>query len=269
MMIASRPKLVEAALQQKAILTFADLTLAYSTSKGPVTAVKDLSLDIGEGEFVCVLGPSGCGKSTLLKIAAGLLRPTAGKVALDGNPINGPNAKVGIVFQHPTLLPWKTVLDNVLVPVRALKLPMEIYRPIAIELLRLVGLGEFLGQYPHELSGGMQQRVGIARGLVHDPKVLLMDEPFAALDAMTREFMMSELLRIWTRTKKSVLFITHSIPEAVFLADRVVTLSGRPGRVIDTQAIDLPRPRELAVMADRSFGEYCGHLRGLFNARSP
>lgn len=249
------------------LLSFSNLTLGYNTAKGQIVALRDLSFDVAQGEFVSILGPSGCGKSTLLKIAAGLLPPTEGSVTLLGSEITGPSRAVGIVFQQPTLLPWKTVIENVLLPIRALKLPMAKYRPRAVDLLKLVGLGDFMDQYPHELSGGMQQRVGIARGLVHDPQVLLMDEPFAALDAMTREFMMRELQSIWLETKKSVLFITHSIPEAVFLSDRVVTLSGRPGRVIDTHVVDLPRPRDLSVMSEKTFGEHCGYLRRLFDTQ--
>jgi NitT/TauT family transport system ATP-binding protein len=250
------------------MLSFDRLSLAYRSKKADIVALRDLTLHVDKGEFVSVLGPSGCGKSTLLKIAAGLLKPTAGSIKLAGVPVSGPSREVGIVFQQPTLLPWKTVIENVLVPVRALKLPMAEYRPRASELLQLIGLGEFADRYPHELSGGMQQRVGIARGLVHDPKVLLMDEPFAALDAMTREFMMGELQSIWIKTRKSVLFITHSIPEAAFLSDRVVTLSGRPGSVVDNHLIELRRPRDLSIMSQPVFGEQCGHLRQLFDSAS-
>ncbi len=257
-----------AADRQDAILSISNLDLIYGSTRGPVTAVKDFSLTVRRGEFVSILGPSGCGKSTLLKVVSGLLSPTAGKVVLNGRDVTSPRADTGVVFQQPTLLPWKTVLENVLVPIRALRRPVNDYRDPAVDLLKLVGLGDFLNHYPHELSGGMQQRVGIARGLIHDPTLLLMDEPFAALDAMSREFMMLELQRIWMQAKKSVIFITHSIPEAVFLSDRVITMSARPGRVIDEHPIDLPRPREAGTMGSAAFGDYCNHFRNLFGTKA-
>lgn len=180
-----------------ALLTASNLSVVYRTSKGPITAVDNLSLQLGAGEFVSVLGPSGCGKSTLIKVFSGLLKPSGGKALLNGTPIDEPRGDVGIVFQQPTLLPWKTVLDNVLVPIRALGMNVADGRAKAMELLRLVGLEKFASNYPSELSGGMQQRVGIARGLIHDPALLLMDEPFSALDTMTRDRMSIELQRIW------------------------------------------------------------------------
>lgn len=247
------------------VLVLDAVALSYGTASRPIVALSELSLGIGCGEFVSILGPSGCGKSTLLKIVAGLLKPTSGSVTLAGEAVAGPRHDVGVVFQQPTLLPWKTVLGNVLVPIRCLKRPIKDYRERAVSLLRLVGLVDFLDNYPHELSGGMQQRVGIARGLIHDPSILLMDEPFAALDALSREAMMKELQRIWWGTGKSVLFITHSIPEAVFLSDRVVTLSPRPGRVIDSVSIDIERPRRLDVMRSQSFADYCHGLRMLLD----
>jgi len=253
---------------QDSILSISNLDLIYGSTRGPVVAVKDFSLTIKRGEFVSILGPSGCGKSTLLKVVSGLLSPTSGKVVLNGQEVKGPRADTGVVFQQPTLLPWKSVLENVLVPIRALRRPVNEYRERAVDLLKLVGLGDFLNHYPHELSGGMQQRVGIARGLIHDPMLLLMDEPFAALDAMSREFMMLELQRIWMSTKKSVIFITHSIPEAVFLSDRVITMSARPGRVIDEHRIELPRPREASTMGSAAFGNYCTHFRNLFGTQA-
>lgn len=250
------------------VLSIDQMSLVYSSSRGPIAAIKELSFSIRKGEFISILGPSGCGKSTLLRIVSGLLRPTSGRIVLADKEVKGPRPEVGIVFQQPTLLPWKTVLDNVLVPIRAMGLPVADYKARAHELLRLVGLGDFIAHYPYELSGGMQQRVGIARGLIHDPAMLLMDEPFAALDAMSREFMMDELQKIWMTTGKSVLFITHSIPEAVYLSDRVLTLSSRPGRVIDDLPIDLPRARDMATMGQAAFGEYASHLRALFRADS-
>ncbi len=242
-----------------------NLALTYSSSRGPIKALESLDARLGEGEFLSVLGPSGCGKSTLLKVAAGLLKPTSGSVFLGGVPINGPRADVGIVFQQPTLLPWQTALDNVLLPIRTLGMNLGEGRDRAHAMLKLVGLDKFANHYPGELSGGMQQRVGIARGLIHDPALLLMDEPFAALDAMTREHMMLELQRIWMAAGKSVIFITHSIPEAVFLSDRIVVLSARPGRTIREVDVDLPRPRTLDTMADKAFAEHCNSLRALFS----
>lgn len=240
------------------------LTVTYASSRGNLTALQDVSLEVRQGEFVAVLGPSGCGKSTLLRIASGLLKPTRGSVRLGGLPVNGPRQDVGIVFQQATLLPWKTVLENVLVPIRSLNLPLAAGRKRAEELLELVGLEKFAQHHPYELSGGMQQRVGIARGLVHDPSLMLMDEPFGALDAMTREHMTMELQSLWWRTRKSVLFITHSIPEAVFLADRIIVLSPRPGRVLEEIQVTIPRPRRADSMGDPDFIKVCNHLRSLF-----
>ena len=249
---------------RQALFSADRLAVTYASSRGPVKALEDMSATLGQGEFLSVLGPSGCGKSTLLKVVAGLLKPSGGTVTLRGAPITGPRPDVGIVFQQPTLLPWQTTLDNVLLPVRTLGMDSAAGREKALALLRLVGLEKFANHSPGELSGGMQQRVGIARGLVHDPALLLMDEPFAALDAMTREHMMMELQRIWMAAGKSVMFITHSIPEAVFLSDRIVVLSSRPGRTIREIAVDLPRPRTLETMAEKPFAEHCNALRALF-----
>jgi NitT/TauT family transport system ATP-binding protein len=240
------------------------VTLTYKTKTGLITALKDLTLGINRSEFVSVIGPSGCGKSTLLRAVSGLLPVTSGRIALGGVPVTGPRPEVGIVFQTPTLLPWKTVIENVLVPARALGLDAASSRAKAGELLRLVRLEAFADNYPNELSGGMQQRVGLARGLIHDPEILLMDEPFAALDAITRDRMGAVLQRLWMMTKKSVLFITHHIPEAVFLSDRIVTLSPRPARILGEVTIDFPRPRTLATMADPRFAELCNRLRAEF-----
>jgi NitT/TauT family transport system ATP-binding protein len=248
-------------------LSLRNVSLVYQTDRGLIAALKDLTFEVEPGEFVSILGPSGCGKSTVMKILSGLLRPSSGVASVAGAEVTGPRADVGVVFQQPTLLPWKNNLENVLVPIRAQRLPIESNRKKALDLLDLVGLGDFCFHYPQDLSGGMQQRVGIARGLVTDPKVLLMDEPFAALDAMSRENMMAELQRIWTATGKSILFITHSIPEAVFLSDRVITFSERPGKVIDEIKIDLPRDRDISTMSLPEFNRYCFHLRSLFNAK--
>jgi NitT/TauT family transport system ATP-binding protein len=242
------------------------LSLTYRTRNGQIDALRDVSFDIREGEFVAILGPSGCGKSTLLKLAAGLLSPTSGSMNIAGTPIGKPRRDVGVAFQKPTLLPWKTVLENVLVPAHTLGLDIGAATQRARELLQLVGLADFARNYPKELSGGMQQRVGLARMLVHDPGLLLMDEPFSALDAMTRETLMLELQRIWARDTKSVMFITHSIPEAVFLADRVLVMSARPGRIVESIPIDLPRPRTLQTMGEPAFVALTQRLRQFFVA---
>lgn len=236
----------------------------YATRSGRIVALEDVSFDIQEGEFITVVGPSGCGKSTLLKILAGLLPPSSGEARLHERPIDRPRRDIGVVFQAPVLLPWRTVLANVLLPAQVQHLDPATSRERARELLRLTGLQDFADKYPYELSGGMQQRVSIARALVHNPAILLMDEPFGALDAMTREYMNLELQNIWQRSEKTVLFITHSIPEAVFLADRVFVMTPRPGRLTDVLCIDLPRPRPLEIMNTDVFGEYVGRIRQHF-----
>lgn len=247
-----------------ALLVASDVGVVYRSRRGNTPALSGLTTTMRQGEFVSILGPSGCGKSTFLKLVAGLLKPTVGKIMLDGREVSGARPDVGIVFQQPTLMPWRSVLDNVLLPIRALKQDVSEGARTARELLKMMGLEQFAKHYPNELSGGMQQRVGIARGLVHNPAVLLMDEPFAALDAMTREHMMRELQRIYMTTRKSVVFITHSIPEAVFLSDRIVVLSARPGRMIGEFEIDFPRPRTLQTMAELAFVRQCNELRTLF-----
>jgi NitT/TauT family transport system ATP-binding protein len=244
--------------------------LTYPTRRGRIQALAGIDLEIAAGEFVAVLGPSGCGKSTLLKLAAGLLDATEGDIRLGDEPIRGPSRRTGVVFQKPNLLPWKTVLDNVLLPAATLGLPAGPARERALSLLELVSLGGFARNYPGELSGGMQQRVGIARMLLPDPDLLLMDEPFAALDALTREALTLELQRIWSTQRKSVLFITHSIPEAVFLADRILVMSSRPGRIVEDYRPDLPRPRTLDTLGDAAFNAACQHLRRHFtHAETP
>jgi NitT/TauT family transport system ATP-binding protein len=250
------------------LIVVSDLEKTYATrGRALVRALAGISVEIEAGEFVTIVGQSGCGKTTLLKILAGLLPRTAGTVTLRGRPVDGPSRDIGIVFQDPVLLPWRTVLDNVMLPVQVLGLPRTPHRRRALDLLRLVGLDGFEDKYPHELSGGMRQRVAIARALVHDPSLLLMDEPFGALDAMTREYMNLELQRVWQEAKKTVVFITHSIPEAVFLADRVVVMSARPGRVVDVVRVELPRPRDLDMMASDDFGVYTRKIRHLFDAK--
>lgn len=245
-------------------LSIEHLTLTYASARGPLTALRDLSLQVHDGEFVAVLGPSGCGKSTLLNIASGLLSPSKGQVFIHGEAVNAPRRDVGIIFQQPTLLPWKTVLQNVLVPMQAMGLAVQPHEERARQLIRLVRLEGFENHYPYELSGGMQQRVGIARGFMHDPQLLLMDEPFAALDAMTREHMTDELQAMWMQSGKSVLFITHSIPEAVYLADRVVVLSARPGTVMEVVEVPIPRPRRIDTLGSAQFNAICNRLREFF-----
>jgi len=247
-----------------AAISLRRLTVDYRTDDAPLRAVDEVSLEVKPGEFVAVLGPSGCGKSTILRVLAGLLRASGGSVEIGGEPVRQPRRDVGMVFQDATLLPWLTAIENVLLPGRVMKLDPASYHPRATALLELVGLRKFAAHYPGQLSGGMRQRVGIARGLLHDPTVLLMDEPFGALDAMTREQMNLELQRIWSANRKTVLFITHSVPEAVFLADRIVVLSARPGRVIEIVENRLARPRSMADVATPGFAAIAGRLRGLF-----
>jgi NitT/TauT family transport system ATP-binding protein len=244
------------------LITITDVEKTYrTTSGGVVKALQSVSLEIQPQELVVVVGPSGCGKTTLLRILAGLVRPSRGRVRLRDEVVRGPRRDVGVVFQDPVLLPWRTVLGNVMLPALILGLDRPAHRRRAVELLDLVGLAGFEDKYPHELSGGMRQRVSIARALLHDPSLLLMDEPFGALDAMTREAMNLELLAIWQKAKKTVFFITHSIPEAVLLADRVVVMSPRPGRIVETLTIDLPRPRGLDIFAQPRAAEYVMRIR--------
>jgi len=251
-------------LASPAGLALRDLGVVYRTRSGTIEALRDVTFDIRPGEFVSLLGPSGCGKSTLLKIVAGLIAASSGAVRLDGREVHGPSEQIGVAFQKPTLFPWRTVLGNVLMPADTLGWDLKRAEGRARELLALVGLDAFAGNYPNELSGGMQQRVGLARMLLRDPALLLMDEPFAALDAMTREALTLELQRIWMKDRKSVLFITHSIQEAVFLSDRVLVMSARPGRIIEDFVIDLPRPRSLDTMTMPEFSDACRLLRRHF-----
>ena len=250
------------------LIAVANLEKTYLTRAGSrIRALADVTLDVAGGEFVTIVGPSGCGKTTLLRILGGLLSGSSGSVELLGRPVTGPSRNVGMVFQDPVLLPWRTVLENVLLPVVVLRLDRQTYRQRALDLLGLVGLAGFEDKYPHELSGGMRQRVSLARALVHDPALLLMDEPFGALDAMTREAMNLELQRIWRESGKTVAFITHSIPEAVFLGDRVVVMSPRPGRIVDVVPVDLERPRDLDMMGSDAFGIYTRKIRHLLGPK--
>jgi NitT/TauT family transport system ATP-binding protein len=241
--------------ERKPLLSIRDLKKIYTTRDGELEALGSVSFDVYPGEFVTIVGPSGCGKTTLLKIVAGLLDKSDGEIAVDREQFD-PTREVGFVFQKSLLLHWRRVLDNVLLPIEILKMDRAAQRAKAKGLLELVGLKGFERSYPKELSGGMQQRVSIARALIHDPKLLLMDEPFGALDALTRERMNLELLRIWQEARKTVLFVTHGISEAVFLSDRVIVLSARPSRMIKALDIELPRPRTLEVRTSPEFGKY-------------
>jgi len=244
-----------------------DLTKIYPSRDGNGTLALDrVSFDVKEGEFISIVGRSGCGKSTLLKILSGLLDHTRGDVTLKGRPIDGPDEEIGVVFQSPVLLPWRTVTQNVLFPNQIRRNLTPEIRARAKSLLETVGLGEFGDKYPRELSGGMQQRAGIVRALVQNPALLLMDEPFGALDAMTREQMNLEVLRIWSQSKKTVIFVTHSIVESVFLSDRVFVMTPRPGRLAEIIDIDLPRPRTLDMINSDAFGRFTGRIRTLLDS---
>jgi NitT/TauT family transport system ATP-binding protein len=250
-----------------ALLRTSGLTKSYTTREGGlVHALEPTSLELADGEFVSVVGPSGCGKSTLMKLMAGIIPATGGELFYRGQPATSLQRGAGVVFQTPVLLPWLTVLENVLLPIRVLGLDREKAAVRGRELLALVGLAGFEGKYPQELSGGMQQRASIVRSLIHDPGVLLMDEPFGALDALTRERMSLELQKIWMANRKTVFFITHSVPESIFLSDRVLVMSPRPGRIIKEFVIPFPRPRDFAITATAEFGALAGEVRSLLGA---
>jgi len=247
------------------LIEIRDLSKIYRTRTGEeIQAIGNIACDVREGEFITIVGPSGCGKSTLLKIIAGLLPRTGGSIRIRGSEVRGPTRQIGMIFQNPVLLPWKTVFENVMLPIHVLHLSPEDYVDRARDLIRLVGLQGFENSYPFELSGGMAQRNAIVRALVHDPEILLADEPFGALDAMTREQMNTEIQRIWMESRKTVLFVTHSIPEAIFLADTVVVLSHRPSLVVDLVHVDFPRPRSLEIMGTNRFGDYSRRVRSHF-----
>jgi NitT/TauT family transport system ATP-binding protein len=249
------------------LLDVVDVTKDYETREGDeIRALDRVSLSLADGEFVSVVGPSGCGKSTMLKIIAGIERKTSGSIAYRGKSDQRPQNGMGVVFQTPVLLPWLTILENVLLPIRVLRLPYKAAAERTRDLLALVGLAGFEGKYPGELSGGMQQRVSIARSLVHDPALLLMDEPFGALDALTRERMSLELQKIWMSNRKTVFFITHSILESVFLSDRVLVMSERPGRIIEELVIPFARPRRFELAADPEFNKLVSRVRDLLGA---
>lgn len=231
-------------------------------------AIQDVSLTIEPSEFVCVLGPSGCGKSTLLGALAGHIRPSKGRLSVDDAPITGPHPERGIVFQHHTLFPWKSVRDNVAFGPKMRGIKRAERRRMADEILNLVGLGDFSGRYPKQLSGGMQQRVEIARVLVNRPRLLLMDEPFSALDALTRLKMQELLLDIWERVRTTILFVTHDIDEALFLADRIIVMSPRPGRILEEIRVPFDRPRATDIVAFPEFGRLKRHCLELLRVES-
>lgn len=240
---------------------------SYRSSDGEVESLKPLEFDILDGEFLSVVGPSGCGKSTFLKLVGGLLPATRGAIEIAGKRVDGPADSIGIVFQSHVLLAWRTVLENIMLQIEVRKLPRERGLERARALVEMVGLRGFENKYPWQLSGGMQQRASICRALVHDPAILLMDEPFGALDAMTREKMNLELQRIWAAARKTVLLITHSIPESIFLSDRVLVMTERPGSIAAIYSVPLPRPRTLSMMGSADFGALAQKIRAHFYAQ--
>ncbi|MBA3518663.1 MAG: ABC transporter ATP-binding protein [Rhizobiales bacterium] len=243
------------------------VTQVFRRGDAVTHALERVELAVESGEFVSVVGPSGCGKSTLMKIISGLLAPSSGRVLIDERPVAGPHTDLGIVFQSPVLLDWRTILGNVMLQVELRRKPRAEYLDRARMLLEAVGLGEFSDRYPYELSGGMQQRAGICRALIHDPPLLLMDEPFGALDALTREQIRVDIEELWLESRKTVIFITHSIDEAVLLSDRVVVMSPRPGRIERVVPIPLARPRGLVAKRLPEFTALVDEITGVFLAR--
>jgi NitT/TauT family transport system ATP-binding protein len=233
----------------------------YTVDGRSIVALKEVNMVTEEGQFVSVVGPSGCGKTTMLKILAGLVPKTEGSVRLRGREVSGPTGDIGFVFQNPVLLPWRTVMSNVMLPIEVLGMVGKDYQQHCQHLLEMTKLVDFGSKYPRELSGGMQQRVSIVRALIHNPALLLMDEPFGALDALTREMLNLELQKIWTQSYKTIVFVTHGIQEAVFLSDVVYVMSPRPGTMLDKVIIDLPRPRDLDIMNTPEFGRYARRIR--------
>lgn len=238
-----------------------NINLVFSSPSGPFCVLDNISLTIRPGELLAVVGPSGCGKTSLLRVLGGLQQPTGGSVWLDGESLTHPRRDIGFVFQRANLMPWRTVLRNVTLPLEVEGLGRQEAEARALDLLELVGLSGFEQAYPSDLSGGMQQRVTIARALIHDPLALLLDEPFGSLDALTRERMNLDLLRIWHRRRTTVVLVTHNIAEAVFLADRVLVMNSRPGRIVDEVVVPLPRPRELSAQWDAAFGQLVERIR--------
>jgi NitT/TauT family transport system ATP-binding protein len=250
----------------EAHVSLAGVTKTYVSAKGNVHALTETNLDIAPGEFVSVLGPSGCGKSTLLRMVGGLDTPTSGSLRIHGRPIAGVPEGLGFVFQRDVLIDWRTILDNVLLPIEFQNGSRQSNLQRARDLLALFGLKGFENRHPWELSGGMRQRAAICRALITDPDLLLMDEPFGAVDALTRDQLNVELQSIWLRSKKTVLFVTHSIPEAIFLADRVAVMASRPGRIVETVAIEFPRPRPLDVRDEPGFAQLSRQIRRILES---
>jgi len=246
---------------QAGYLSIRGVGKVYNPGRDPITALRNVSFDVTSGEFISILGASGCGKSTLLMMAAGLESITSGHITVGGEPVRKPRQDVGIIFQDATLLPWETALKNVLFPIEIMRRSVAEYRPKAEELLSLVGLDGFMHKKPSQLSGGMRQRVGICRALIHNPSLLLLDEPFSALDAITRDELNVALLEIWERYHQTALFVTHSIREAVYLSDRVIVLGGRPASVVADMRIPFARPRPFSVGDTLEFNQICATLR--------
>ena len=246
-----------------AVLVAEGIGHVYYSDRGAVEALRDVTCRVRRGEFVCLVGPSGCGKSTLLRILAGLMPPTSGHAYLDGEPITGPQRRIGVVFQNANLMPWRTVYDNLALPLELAGVPCRERERRVSDAIRLVGLAGFEDSYPAELSGGMAQRVAIGRALIYEPEVLLLDEPFGALDALTREEMAQELLRIWAAQRTTVLMVTHSIQEAIFLGDRVLVMSPRPGTISREFVVPFPRPRSLDMVHSAEFGMLAADVRSV------
>ncbi|ROR73577.1 ABC transporter ATP-binding protein [Bogoriella caseilytica] len=250
-----------------ALVELDGLSKSYRTRTGDVLALSGVDLQVEEGEFLAIVGPSGCGKTTLLKILAGLETHSEGGASMHGAPLGDQSSDVGMVFQKATLLPWMDILANVMLPITLRRRASKADRQTALSLLEMAGIEEFAGKRPGELSGGMQQRAAICRALVHEPSLLLLDEPFGALDAMTRDTLNVEVNRIWRETHKTAVLITHSIPEAVFLAERVIVMSPRPGRIIDEVRIPFGPVRTPDLLGEPEFGALCGHIREHFEVR--
>ncbi len=250
------------------LIEIKDLGITYQVKDGLCHAIERVDFNAREGEFITIVGPSGCGKTTVLKAVAGLLKPSTGSIRIGGELVEGVNPSIGIVFQQPTLMAWRTIIQNIMLQVEVRHLNKDIHFKRAMELIQLTGLSGFENKWPYQLSGGMQQRASLCRALIHDPPLLLMDEPFGALDALTREMMNLELQRIWLEKKKTVLFITHSVQEAVFLGDKVIVLSPRPAVILDTVTLNLRRPRELSTMVKPEFATIVGHIRNLLTAQT-
>jgi NitT/TauT family transport system ATP-binding protein len=252
-------------LMTEPLIRLTNVGKTYLTKSGPTEACADINLDIRQSEFVAIVGPSGCGKTTILKMVAGLAPYTAGSITVGGRRVDRPQTDVGIVFQEAIMLDWRDVLENVMLQIDIRKMNRAQYEPVARNLLKATGLEGFERKKPYELSGGMRQRVSICRALVHGPTMLLMDEPFGALDALTREQISMDIQRLWMESRKTALHITHSIPEAVLLADRVVVMGPRPGRIVEIIDVDLPRPRRLDQLPPR-FHDYSNRIRGIFKS---